>query len=103
MLKKYVLLSVVLVVPFVFAEETAEVKALKKGMPQDVNQVIDRVIQCNRWAGEEPSTKERAEVVKKELEKWGCSAIAKDQDAIIKRYANNYEVKERIQSAQYVF
>jgi basic membrane lipoprotein Med (substrate-binding protein (PBP1-ABC) superfamily) len=103
MLKQCVLISAILIVPSVFADDTAEVKDLKKGMPQDVTQVIDRVIQCNRWDGEETSTKERAEQVKKELEKWSCSTLAKDQEVIVKRYANNYEVKTRIQNAQYVF
>jgi basic membrane lipoprotein Med (substrate-binding protein (PBP1-ABC) superfamily) len=103
MLKKSIILSTVLVSSLVVADDSAEAKALKKGMPQDVAEVIDRTIQCNRWQGEDPSTKERAERVNKELEKWQCKTITQDQDALSKLYKNNYEVKKRIQDAQYIF
>lgn len=103
MLKKSIFLSTVFAFPFAFADDAPEVKALKKGMPQDVIVVIDRIVQCNRWQGEDTSTKARAEKVGKELEKWQCSTIAQDQAALAKLYKNNYEVKKRIQDAQYVF
>jgi hypothetical protein len=105
MLRKSIMLATVLIIPFAFAEDTSDVKALKKGMPQDVTVLIDRIVQCNRWRGEEPSTKdkERIEKVKKELEKWQCDAISKDQETLTKLYKNNYEVKTRIQDAQSIF
>lgn len=101
MLRK-IILSTVLLSPLVFGVDASELNALKKDMPQDVAVLLDRIIQCNRWQGEDTSTKARADKVNKELEKWQCNAIAKDQDAITKLYKNNYQVKKRIEEAQYI-
>ncbi len=103
MLKKMLFLLAVLMVPSAFADDTAEVKALKKDMPQDVVQIIDRTVACNRWRGEEPSTKDQIEKVNKELVRWSCSAIDTDQVQLTKRYQNNYEVKSRVQKAKDIF
>jgi len=103
MLKKTIILSTVLVSSLVVADDSAEVKALKKDMPQDVVAIIDRTVQCNHWQGEDTTDKARADKINKELEKWKCSQIAKDQDAVSKLYQNDYAVKKRIQDAQYIF
>lgn len=103
MLKKMLFLLAVLMVTSAFADDTAEVKALKKDMPQDVVQIIDRTVACNRWRGEEPSTKDQIEKVNKELVRWSCSAIDTDQVQLTKRYQNNYEVKSRVQKAKDIF
>lgn len=103
MLRKITLLSIFLIIPFAAANESPEVKALKKDMPQDVALIIDRIVECNHWNGEEPGNKERAEQVKKEVEKWRCDALVQDQASLTKRYPNNYEIKIRIQSAQNIF
>ncbi len=107
MLKKNVMLLVVLViaslVPCVFADDTAEVKALKKDMPQDVVQIIDRTVACNRWRGEEPTTKDQIEKVNEQLATWGCDAIDADQVQLAKRYQTNYEIKSRVQKAKDIY
>ena len=107
MLKKSVFLMVVLlivsIVPRVFADDTAEVKALKKDMPQDVVQIVDRTIACNRWRGEEPTRKDQIEKVNKELMRWRCDVIEADQTQLAKRYQNNYDVKSRVQKAKEIF
>ena len=107
MLKKNVMLLVVLLnvsmIPCVFADDTPEVKALKKDMPQDVMQIIDRTVACNRWRGEEPSTKEQIEKVNKQLATWGCDTIDADQVQLAKRYQTNYEIKSRVQKAKDIF
>jgi KaiC/GvpD/RAD55 family RecA-like ATPase len=103
MLRRIALVSMLFTVPFAAANESQEVKALKKDMPQDVALVIDRIVECNHWNGEEPSTKERAEQVKKEMEKWSCATLVQDQANLTKRYPSNYEIKTRIQSAQNIF
>lgn len=100
MLKKSIILSTVLVSSLVVAGESAEVKALKKDMPQDVAALIERTVECNHWQGQDSSNKARAEKINKELEKWQCSKISQDQDNMNKLYKNNYEVKKRIQDAQ---
>ncbi len=103
MLKKMLFLLAVLMVPSAFADDTAEVKALKKDMPQDVVQIIDRTVACNRWRGEEPTGKEQIEKVNKALATWGCDVLETDQLQLTKRYQNNYEVKSRVQKAKDIF
>ena len=103
MLRKSVFLSIALIVPCVFADDTAEVKALKKDMPQDVMQIIDRTVACNRWRGEEPTTKDQIEKVNKQLTTWRCDTVDADQVQIAKRYNTNYEIKSRVQKAKDIF
>ena len=98
MLKKSLLLSA-----FIMAPDTPEVKALKKNMPQDVMQVIDRTVACNRWRGEEPTTKDQIERVNKQLATWRCDTIDADQVQLANRYQNNYEIKSRVQKAKDIF
>ena len=103
MLKKILFLSVMLMAPWIFADDTPEVKALKKDMPADVMQVIDRTVACNRWRGEEPTTKGQIERVNKQLTTWRCDTIDADQTALAKRYQNNYDIKARVQKAKDIF
>jgi len=100
MLKKTLLLLAILITPCVFADD---IKALKKDMPQDVVLIIDRTIECNRWRGEEPTTKDQIERVNKQLVQWRCDTIDSDQVALANRYQTNYEVKSRIQKAKDIF
>ena len=103
MLKKSILLLTVLVIPLVFADDSSEVKALKKDMPQDVAAIIERIVGCNHWSGEEPSNKARAEEINKAVTRLQCGSIEQDQAKISKVYQNNYEVKMRIQKAKELF
>ena len=103
MLNKNVILLAVLIAPCVFAGGTSDVKALKKGMPQDVMQIIDRTVACNRWRGEEPTTKDQIENVNKQLATWGCDTIEADQVQLAKRYQDNYDIKSRVQKAKDIF
>ncbi len=99
-----IILSTVLISSVVFADDSAEVKALKKGMPQDVVDVIERTVECNYWVGEDPGTnKARAEKINKEIAALRCDLIEQDQAKLAKTHQNNYEVKMRIQKAKEVF
>lgn len=103
MLKNIVVVIMVLVCPLVFAAESPEIKALKKDMPQDVVIMIDRIIECNHWNGEESTNKQRIEQIKSVRDKLGCDALPDDQIALRKRYQNNYEVKSRLNNAEQIF
>jgi len=103
MLKKIIMLSGVFLCSHAVAAESAAVKELKKGMPQDVATLISRIVECNYWRGEDTSTKARAEKVNLSMQKFQCDTIEKDQASIAKAYQNNYEVKSRIQKAQEIF
>ena len=100
---KITLVTLVLMSPLVFAAESLEIKALKKNMPQDVVLMIDRILECNHWNGEESTNKERIEKIKAAREKMGCDALPADQAALRKRYQNNYEVKARLTEAEQIF
>lgn len=100
MLKKNLLLLAVLITPNVFADD---IKSLKKDMPQDVIQIIDRTVACNRWRGEEPTGKDQIEKVNKQLATWRCDTIDADQVLLAKRYQNNYDIKSRVQKAKDIF
>ncbi|WP_189419977.1 hypothetical protein [Cellvibrio zantedeschiae] len=89
--------------PLVVAEDSAEVKALKKGMPQDVAVLIERTVECNYWGGEDSSNKARAEKINQAMERLKCDALEKDHASIAKTYQNNYEVKVRMQKAKELF
>jgi len=102
MLKKTITFSSVLVCSLAVAE-SAEVKALKKDMPQDVAMIIERTVECNYWGGEDTTNKARAEKVNQALQRLQCDSLEKDQINIAKTYHNNYEVKMRIQKAKEVF
>jgi len=103
MLRKGLILSTVLVSSLVVADDSAEVKALKKDMPQDVAVIIDRTVECNYWGGQESTNKARAEEINKAMTRLQCNSIEQDQVKIAKVYQNNYEVKQRIQKAQEIF
>ncbi len=103
MLKKTISLSSVLVCSLAVADDSAEVKALKKGMPQDVAAIIGRTVECNYWLGEDTTNKARAEKVNQALQRLQCEALEKDQANIAKIHQNNYEVKMRIQKAKELF
>lgn len=100
---KRIIFSTVFISPFILADDSADVKALKKDMPQDVAAVIERIVGCNHWGGEEPSNKARAEEINKAVAKLQCDSIEQDQAKITKAYQNNYEVKMRIQKAKELF
>lgn len=102
MLRKTIGFSSFLVCSLAVAE-SAEVKALKKGMPQEVAMIIERTVECNYWGGEDTSTKARAEKVNQALQRFQCDALETDQNSIAKTYQNNYEVKMRIQKAKEIF
>ena len=103
MLEKIIVVVMVLACPLVLAAESNEVAALKKGMPQDVVLMLDRIVECNHWNGEESTNKERIAQIKDVREKLGCDALANDQLALRKRYQNDYEVKSRLNNAEQIF
>jgi hypothetical protein len=103
MLKNIVLVVMMFACPLIFAAESAEIKELKKNMPQDVVIMIDRIIECNHWNGEESTNRERIKQIEAMRTKLGCDALADDQTALRKRHQNNYEVKARLNNAEQIF
>ncbi|MET0355983.1 MAG: hypothetical protein ABW044_04340 [Cellvibrio sp.] len=103
MLKKIIWVVATLMCSFAWGADSPEIKALKKDMPQDVVLMIDRILECNHWNGEETTNKDRIAKINAAREKFGCDALPADQAALRKRYQNNYEVKNRLNNAEQIF
>ena len=52
-------------------DDAPQVKALAKGMPEDIAFFIARTAECNHWAGEEPYDKDRASDIRNAVETAG--------------------------------
>lgn len=103
MLRKSILWLTLFISSFVVAQDSRELKALKKDMPPDAALIIERIVGCNHWSGQESANKERAEQINKAVTQLRCDTLEQDQAKLLKLYQNNYEVKMRIQDAQSVF
>lgn len=55
--------------------DAPQVKALAKGMPEDIAFFIARTAECNHWAGEEPYDKDRANYIRNAVEKAGSPLL----------------------------
>ena len=77
-----------------------EVKAIIAGLPNDLKSFISRTVACNHWSGEEPYDKERAEFIRKAVEKAECSKLEKDEDSLRSKYKANKKFNEAIQKSK---
>jgi hypothetical protein len=77
-----------------------EVKEITNGQPADVAAFIERVVECNHWGGEEPYDKERAEQIRKAVEKARCDTLDSDEQALEQTYKGTKKVLEAIAKAK---
>lgn len=73
---------------------------LKKGQPKDVAALIERVVGCNHWSGEEPFDAERRSEISAALIDMRCSELAVDERRAIKKYARNPKVLNALKEAK---
>jgi hypothetical protein len=76
------------------------VKEITSGQPKDVVALIERIAQCNHWSDEEPYDKERAEWIKKAVERARCGSLGSDEQALERKYKGNKKVLEAIAKAK---
>jgi len=103
MIKIIVLVFIFATSPICYAndfDDLPEVKALQKGMPEDVATFIPRVVECNHFGGEDAYDKDRAEYLKKSVEEAGCGNIPKNEANLRQKYKNNPKVLDAIQKAK---
>ena len=81
-------------------DDLPEVKALQKGMPEDVATFIPRVVECNHFGGEYAYDNDRAEYLEKSVEEAGCGNIPKNEEHLRQKYKNNPKVLDAIQKAK---
>jgi hypothetical protein len=68
--------------------------------PYDVARFLDRRMNCDHWAGEEPYDADRRREIDAAIRHLRCDAIARDERRIRKRYASRPAVLELLDSAQ---
>lgn len=77
-----------------------EVKEITKGQPKDVVSLIERIVECSHWGGEQPFDKVRADEIRKAVEEAGCSRINSDEQTLNQKYKPNKKVPEAIRRAK---
>jgi hypothetical protein len=73
---------------------------LKNGQPKDVAALIDRIVECNHWSGEEPYDAERRKEIQDALADLKCDRLAADEARALKRHANNPTAIRAIKEAK---
>ena len=76
-----------------------QVKEIAGGQPKDVVALVERIAECNHWSGEEPYDKERADQIRKAVEKAKCGDLDSDKEAIEQKYKGNNRVLDAINKA----
>lgn len=74
--------------------------ALKKGLPPEVAEMIERTVGCSHWAGEEPYDDERKKEISAALKELKCDRLTRDEASISKRYANRPKVIDALKRAK---
>ncbi len=73
---------------------------LKNNQPRDVVKLIDRMVGCNHWSGEEPYDADRRKEISSALAALKCARLAKDEAAAHKRYAQKPSTIKVLQQAR---
>lgn len=85
-----------------FAADDA-LTTLKEGQPAPVIDLINRIVDCNHWSGEEPYNAERREEIRKAITELRCSALKVDEEALLKKFNGNEKVRKAIDAAKQLF
>ena len=76
------------------------VRLLKADMPAPVVALIDRIVGCNHWAGEEPYDEQRRREINAAVASLRCQSLERDEQRILRRYRNDPRVSERLRHAR---
>ena len=82
------------------AEAPDPATSLREGMPKDVAALIQRMVECNHWAGEEPYEATRRHEIELALRRLQCDKLDADQKAIRSKYPDNEEIGRRLDAAR---
>jgi len=82
------------------AEPADPVTQLKAGMPTPVAALIERMVQCQHWAGEEPYDNARRAEIARAVRRLRCESIEQDERRLLKAHASNPEVRQRLEAAR---
>lgn len=73
---------------------------LKKGKPKDVAALIERIVGCNHWRGEEPYDAERKKEISSALTDLKCNRLTLDESKTLRKYENNPKVSNALKKAK---
>ena len=82
--------------------DAPQVKALAKGMPEDIAFFIARTAECNHWAGEEPYDKDRANYIRNAVEKAGCENLVGQEMKLREKYRGQPKLLNAIEKAKHL-
>jgi hypothetical protein len=86
-----------------FANEISnlpQVKKIANGQPEDVVEFIERTVECNHWAGEEPYDKERAEQIRNAIKNARCDGLVSKEQVLKLKYKKDKNVLDAIRKAK---
>lgn len=86
-----------------FAGDWETVEALAAKAPADVAAAVERRLECNHWAGEEPYDAERAQEIADAVARLDCGALDADETVLLTKYAGRDDVQELIEMARETF
>jgi len=76
-----------------------QVREITSGQPKDVVSLIERIVECNHWSGEEPYNRDRAAEIREAVERARCGSLDSEEQAIERKYEGNNKVLEAIKKA----
>jgi hypothetical protein len=77
-----------------------EYSKLIDGLPTDAVEIIERIVGCNHWAGEEAYDEERRKEIMNAVTELRCEDVNSDTDKISEKYSSNNRVVEAISTAR---
>ena len=80
-----------------------QVTAIKKGQPKQVAELIDRIVECNHWGGEEAYDSARREQIRRAVEKLRCDALDADEAKVLSGRGGNDKVRQAIAAARKLY
>jgi hypothetical protein len=85
-----------------FAAED-KLATLKAGQPTPVIDLVDRIVDCNHWSGEEPYNAERREEIRKAITELRCDSLKTDEEALLRKFKDDENVRKAIDAAKNLF
>ncbi len=85
------------------AQSEIEIETISKGLTPDVAQIVERIVYCNHWLGEDPYNKDRKKDIDSALKEYKCATVEKDRTSILKKYSKDSKVKAAVENADNLF
>jgi len=86
--------------PTIAAVNQDPLLVLKSGVPRPVGELIERIVNCNHWSGEEPYDEERKAQINQAVHDLRCSKLTQDERLMLKKYGKNARVRLKIKDAK---